>query len=203
MYVVLLTGGLAAGKNTVAALLSARGATILDLDVIAKEIQIEQPILERLTDAFGYDIVCEDGSLDRALLAQRAFENSDTVATLNAICWPPIKQRVADFILGSTCQPMEKGSLLVVQIPLLVEAPDFIELADEVISVAADENLRLQRAVARGMNIADVRNRLALQASDEERAALSDTVFTNNDGLEALETQVREWYEDRIGSRLF
>jgi dephospho-CoA kinase len=203
MYVVLLTGGLASGKDTVASRLADLGATLLDLDVIAKEAQETEPVLEQLKEGFGSDIVNNEGTLDRALLAERAFGDRESADRLNAICWPPVKERVADYILGNTCQPMERGQLLVVQIPLLAEAPDLLDLADEVIAVAADESLRFRRAVARGMSPADARNRLALQASDEQRAAISDTVFTNNGSLEHLHTQIDAWYEDRIASRLF
>jgi dephospho-CoA kinase len=202
-YVVLLTGGLASGKDTVSSYLSALGATLLDLDTIAKEAQTEEPVLTQLMDAFGGDIVGVDGLLDRALLAQRAFADRQSADMLNAICWPPVKERVANYLLTNSCQPMRQGKLLVVQVPLLVEAPDFLDLADEVISVAVDENIRLRRAVARGMDITDARNRLALQASDEERAAISNTIFTNNGTLNELETQVRQWYADRIENRLF
>jgi dephospho-CoA kinase len=203
MYVVLLTGGLASGKGAVSSYLSALGATVLDLDVLAKEAQTTEPVLEQLVEVFGTDLIGTDGSLDRGLLAQRAFVDQQSADRLNAICWPPVKERVAGYILSNTCQPMEQGSLLVVQIPLLAEAPDFLDLADEVISVAADEDIRLERAVARGMNPTDARNRLALQASDEARAAISDTVLSNNGSLEELYAQVRAWYEDRIESRLF
>jgi dephospho-CoA kinase len=203
MYVVLLTGGLASGKDAVSRCLAAFGATLLDLDVIAKEAQTEEPVLSQLAEAFGGDIVFADGSLDRALLARRAFADRQSADRLNAICWPPVKERVADYLLDNSCQPMEQGGLIVVQIPLLAEAPDFLDLADEVISVAADEEIRLGRTVARGMDSVDARNRLALQASDEERAAISDTVLINNGSLEELERQVREWYADRIEGRLF
>jgi dephospho-CoA kinase len=90
-----------------------------------------------------------------------------------------------------------------VQIPLLAEAPGFIDLADEVIAVVADEDLRLKRAVARGMHLDDARRRLNLQASDEARMAISDEVFNNNGTIEQLEQQVQAWYKDRIESRMF
>jgi dephospho-CoA kinase len=203
MYVVLLTGGLASGKDTVSAYLSEFGATILDLDVIAKEAQTDEPVLGQLKEAFGCDIVDGEGVLDRRLLAERAFADPESAERLNAICWPPVKERIAAYILANTCQPLARGELLVVQVPLLVEAPDLLDLADEVVSVVADEGLRFRRAVARGMDPTDARNRIALQASDEQRVAISDSVFTNNGGLDTLKAQVRAWYEDRIESRLF
>jgi dephospho-CoA kinase len=203
MYVVLLTGGLAAGKDTVSSYLAGLGATILDLDLIAKEAQTEEPVLEQIKAEFGRDIVDAEGMLDRPLLAQRAFADREHADRLNAICWPPVMERVANYILGNTCQPMEHGALLVVQVPLLVEALGLLDLADEIIAVIADENIRFKRALARGMDSEDVRNRLALQADDKQRAAISDTVFINNGSLKELEDQIRAWYDDRIAGRLF
>jgi dephospho-CoA kinase len=203
MYVVLLTGGLASGKDTVSAYLAERGATLLDLDVIAREAQSEEAVLAQLREAFGSDIIDADGTLDRSLLAERAFVDQHSAERLNAICWPPIKERVVEYILQNTCQPMRRAKLLVVQIPLLAEAPDFLDLADEVIAVSADEALRFRRAVARGMSPVDARRRIALQADDEQRRAISDTVFVNNGSLDELKQQVDEWYADRIESRLF
>jgi dephospho-CoA kinase len=202
MYVVLLTGGLASGKDTVSAYLAALGATVLDLDLMAREVQAEEPVLEGLKSAFGSDIVAADGSLDRPLLARRAFADRQSADRLNAICWPPVKERVADYLLGSTCQPRSGGALLVVQVPLLAEAPDLIDLADEVLAVCADEPVRFKRAVARGMDPEDAHNRIALQASDEQRRAISDTVLTNNGSLDELRAQAHAWYADRIGNRI-
>ena len=202
MYVVLLTGGLASGKDTVSAILAQLGATVLDLDLIAKEEQEHEPLRSELIVEFGKDIIAPDGSLNRRLLAERAFADKQAADRLNAICWPPVKQRVAGYILYNSCQPMDKSELLVVQVPLLAEAPDFLDLKDEVIAVVADEELRYKRAVARGMNPQDARNRIALQATDQQRIAISDTVFYNNGSLSDLRRQVDSWYDDRIASRM-
>jgi dephospho-CoA kinase len=202
MYVVLLTGGLASGKDTVSAYLAELGATVLDLDLIAKEEQESEDVLAQLTDTFGDDILDSEGMLNRKVLAERAFSDSESADKLNAICWPPVKERIANYILADGCQPIQGGELLVIQIPLLAEAPDLLDLHDEIISVSVPEELRFKRAIARGMDPKDAQNRLALQASDEERAAISDTIFENSGTREALKAQVLAWYEDRIAHRL-
>ncbi|MDR3315223.1 MAG: dephospho-CoA kinase [Coriobacteriales bacterium] len=203
MYVVLLTGGLASGKDTVCAYLEELGASTLDLDVIAKEEQENSLVLEQLEEAFGDDIVDDFGSLNRRLLAERAFASREAADMLNAICWPPVQDRVADYILGSSCQPMNRPGLLVIQIPLLAEAPALLDLKDEVISVVAPEALRFERAVVRGMKPEDARNRLDLQVSDDKRIAISDTVFDNSGSVENLRQQVKDWYNERSSARLF
>lgn len=200
MYVVMLTGGLASGKDTVSAYLAQLGATILDLDLIAKEEQESDDILAQLVAVFGEDILDKEGALDRKLLAERAFADKEKAEKLGDICWPPVLERVTNYILNDGCQPLEHGELLVIQIPLLVETPQFLKLKDEVISVSAPEELRLARAQARGMSAEDAQNRLALQATDEERAAISDTIFDNSGSREALKAQVRGWYLARVNA---
>ncbi len=203
MYVVLVTGGLASGKNTVGNLLAARGATVLDTDQIAKDAQEDEAVLAQLTEEFGEDIVNDSGILNRKLLAMRAFASKEDTDRLNAICWPPVKERLASYLMQGNCQPLKTNELLVILIPLLAEAPDFIEFADEVIAVVAEESIRLERAIGRGMSAQDAKNRLDMQASDKDRIAISDTVFDNNKDLEQLEAQVEAWYKDHIESRMF
>ena len=203
MYVVLLSGGLASGKDTVASMLSEYGAVIWDLDRIAKEEQERPEALERLQQAFGMDILSEHGRLNRRLLAERAFCSEESVSKLNGICWPLVRTRVRASLDEVAAQPGSEQALIVIEIPLLAEAPDLLGSKDEVITVVAPEKTRLKRAVARGMDEEDARNRLALQASDEQRVALSDTVFTNGGSYDELRAQVDAWYRARKAKGLF
>ncbi|MCL2757567.1 MAG: dephospho-CoA kinase, partial [Coriobacteriia bacterium] len=110
--------------------------------------------------------------------------------------------------MGSACANpwTESGvtyGLLVIEIPLLAEASGFVGMADEVISVEADEELRLARAIKRGMDPQDAKNRLARQATDEQRRKIANVVIDNNGSLEALEQQVESWYTDRVNEHMF
>ena len=207
MYVVLLTGGLASGKDTVSRILSELGATILDADQIAKEEQEQTAVLKELQSEFGEDIIDESGLLDRKLLANRAFKDKESAARLQAICWPLVENRVICYINDAASQTTTGERLLIIQIPLLMEAltaiPKLISIKDEVITVIADEKLRLKRAELRGMDPDDAKHRIALQASDEERTAISDTVFLNDSSQEALQKQVVAWFEERAKSGAF
>ncbi len=203
MYVVLVTGGIGSGKKTACDYLGSKGATVLDLDGIAKEEQTSPLVLAQLQEAFGDDIVDAEGFINRPLLADRAFINRESANKLNAICWPPVIQRVADYILNGSCQQRSASSLLVIEVPMLAEAPDLLDLKDEVLCIAAPEPLRFKRAVARGMRPEDVQNRMELQASDEQRRAISDTVIDNSGSLQALYGQLDDWYAQRTADRLF
>lgn len=203
MYVVLVTGGIGSGKKTACEYLGSKGATVLDLDGIAKEEQANPLILAQLQEVFGDDVVDAEGLINRRLLADRAFVNHESVDKLNAICWPSVVQRVADFILNGSCQQRSSSSLLVIEVPLLAEAPALLDLKDEVMCVVAPESLRFERAVSRGLRPGDVRNRMDLQASDEQRIAISDTVIDNSGSLEALYRQLDDWFAQRTADRLF
>jgi len=203
MYVVLVTGGIGSGKKTVCEYLAQKGATTLDLDAIAREEQENPVVLDQIRAEFGDDVIDEDGQIARSLLAARAFASRERADRLNAICWPPVMERVASYLVGGGCQPMAMGDLLLIEIPLLAEAPALLDLKDEVICVVAPEDMRLQRAVARGMCPEDVRNRMALQATDEQRIAISDTVIDNSSSLASLHAQLDAWYRDHTASRLF
>ncbi|MCL2151290.1 MAG: dephospho-CoA kinase [Coriobacteriia bacterium] len=202
MYTVFLTGGLASGKSTVAERLAAKGATILDLDQIAKEEQESESVMAELRAEFGNDIVDSQGQLDRRLLAERAFASPEKTARLNEICWPPTIQRLSEYLVGGSCQPIEHGAMVVVQIPLLVEAQELIPLADEVVTVSVPPEMRLDRAINRGMDKTDAAQRLARQVTDEQREAIADTVFYNSGSLAELYQDIDEWYEQRMAGRL-
>jgi dephospho-CoA kinase len=203
MYVVFLTGGLASGKSTVAGWLAEKGATVLDLDQMAKEEQESESVLAELAQAFGEDIIDDSGQLNRRLLAERAFCSPENTDRLNAICWPPVIKRLSDYLLGSTCQPLEHGEMVVVQIPLLVEVPELLPLAQEVVTISLPNELRLSRAIQRGMSQQDAEQRLARQVSDIEREKIAHTVFDNSEDIEQLRQLVDNWYEQRITGRLF
>ena len=219
MYVVVLTGGLASGKGMVSDMLAHRGATILDLDLLAREVQKQRSIRIKLRGEFGSDVFNATGEIDRKLLAERAFADAESLSRLNAICWPPLQKRLAAYMRAAskerfsayTCTTSREWSdgnkLLAIEFPLLVEALaegfEILGFTDEVISVVADEDLRLKRAVMRGMDEEDAKKRIDLQANDVDRIAISNTVFSNNGTVEELKKQVDQWYELRSEEGLF
>ena len=195
MHVIFLTGGLASGKSTVAELLAERGAVVLDADLIAKEAQESESVKSELQAAFGDDILDASGAVKHSLLAERAFASAEATQQLNDICWPPTIKWIEEYIVQGKADPAHQGTLLVVQIPLLAEAPMLIPLADEVITVSAAPEIRLQRAVDRGMDEEDAKRRIARQVSDAEREQFADTVFDNSGDMEALREVVHAWHE--------
>ncbi len=200
MLLVGLTGGIGAGKSTVATLLAQRGALVIDADSIVRELQ--QPgtdVFRAIVDHFGGDVVAADGSLDRERLADIVFRNDVARSALNAIVHPAVYAVMSERIAAVK----EDGRVVVLDIPLLAEAGGGGGM-DVVVVVEADVEMRVARVVAeRGLEAEDVRARMAAQVSSEQREALADVVIRNNGTPEDLRVQVVDLWEQlraRLGA---
>jgi len=188
-----LTGGIGSGKSTVAALLVARGAVVVDADVIARQVvEPGMPALERLTERFGADILGPDGRLDRARLAERAFVDDESTRALEAITHPAIGE---EFLRQVAAAP--DGAVVVHDVPLLVESKH-PAIYGGVIVVEAPRELRLARLEARGIPRADAERRMAQQATDEQRRAIATWVLDNSGAVDALAAQVDAIWPDLV-----
>ena len=110
--------------------------------------------------------------------------------------FPRIIARTGE-LLSDAHAAADSDDVFIIEIPLLVEAPQFAGLASEVIAVEAPEELRVRRAVERGMDEADARARMARQASDEERRELADTICDNSGSAEELQAWAQAWWDER------
>lgn len=144
--VIGLTGQTGAGKSTVAALLRERGLTVIDADQIARAVmQAGSEVLAGLASAFGADILFSDGSLNRPLLAQRAFSAPEQTARLNAITHPAIIQKMR----AETARAFREGvKAVVLDAPQLFESGEN-QICDFIIAVTAPEPLRIERIMKR------------------------------------------------------
>lgn len=194
---VALTGGIGSGKSTVAALLAAHGAVIVDADAIAREIvQPGQPAFVEIVQAFGPDVVGSDGQLDRARLAQIVFSDEESLERLNAITHPRVAERTAEVMAEAP-----PDAVIVYDMPLLVEqGPAAVSGWDRIVVVDSPDDLRLERLVARGLNPEDAVRRMNAQATREQRLAVADTVIDNAGDLAALELQVANLWTTLTGS---
>jgi dephospho-CoA kinase len=180
-----LTGGVASGKSTVAVLFAERGATVLDTDVIAREVvEPGRPALAALVAALGGDILDADGGLDRAGLRRRLFADAATRREAEAILHPAI---LAELERQALAAP---GPYQVFVIPLLVE--NRLEaLVDRVLIVDAPEEDQVRRLMARDGESREAALRmLAAQATREKRLAAADDVIDNGGKVADLAAQV-------------
>lgn len=190
MLVVGLTGGIGSGKSTVSALLAAKGAVVVDADAIVHEVQAPgglafQPIVDR----FGPGVVAADGTLDRPALAAIVFADADARRELEALTHPLVGQVIFDRIAAEA----DTDHVVVLDVPLLVESGR--DNTAGVIVVDCPVEIAVARAVARGpAPEADVRKRIAAQASREERLAKADFVIDNSGDRAHLEAELtRAW----------
>nr|WP_303768776.1 dephospho-CoA kinase [Schaalia odontolytica] len=191
--IVAVSGGIGSGKSSVTRVFATQGAVTADADAIAREIlEPGEPALSEVARAFGGDLLRQDGSLDRALLASRVFggEGADErVARLNAITHPLIEARA-----WSILREAPEGSLAVYDIPLLIEG-DHADRFDAVVIVDAPIEERVKRLEGRGVAPEDARARIRAQASSQERRAIA-TIWIDNEGSsDDLEEVARLVYE--------
>lgn len=188
MYLVGLTGGIGSGKSTVAQLCVARGWPVIDADAVAREIvEVGEPALADLAARFGDDVLQDDGSLDRAELARRAFADAQGKAALDAITHPRIGQRLRDRIVGLR-DAASPPAVAVLDHPLLLETGTS-EAVDTVVVVLAGEEVRVTRLVEqRGLDAEDARARIRAQTDDATRRARADHVIDNDGSRDALRT---------------
>ena len=190
-----LTGGIGSGKSTVVDTLADMGAAVVDADEIARRVVAPgSSVLGRLAEKFGSDILLEDGTLDRALLAQRAFADERGTRRLNEITHPAIREQAERDISRAE----ETSAIVVYEMPLLVESGQ-VSLVDVVVVVDVPESMQLERAVQRGMDDGDVRRRMLRQASREQRLDAADAVIDNSGSYDATRAQIdvlwAEWTE--------
>ncbi|AKU16790.1 dephospho-CoA kinase [Luteipulveratus mongoliensis] len=194
MLRVGLSGGIGSGKSTVARGLVARGAVLIDSDVIAREVVASgTPGLDQVVKRFGEDILGPDGTLDRPALGRVIFGDDEARAALNAIVHP--------LVLTETLEQMAAApadSVVVHDIPLLVELGRSVDY-HLVVIVAASEETRLQRLIHdRGMSEDDARARIGAQAGDDRRRAAADVWLLNEGSVEDLSNRVDSLWDNRI-----
>lgn len=188
-----LTGGIGSGKSTVARLLAARGASIVDADAIAREVvEPGTPGLSEVVEAFGPTILTGDGALDRAALAERVFGDPGDRSRLEAITLPRIAQ-----VAAHRMEEAGPGGVAVYDVPLLVEQA-MEDLFDCVLVIETPPVLRLARLQSRGLSRQETDRRMAGQADDEERRRVADVLLLNNGAETDLADGVDWLWEHRI-----
>jgi len=197
VLMVGLTGGIGAGKSTVAGRLARAGAVVVDADALAREVLAPAtPGLAAVLARFGDRFRTVDGSLDRTGLGRLVFADPDARAALNAIVHPLVRARFAAVVAATAATAA--GSVLVHDVPLLVElgmGPQY----HLVVVVGAPAEERVRRLVTeRAMAAADARARLAAQASDQQRRAAADVWLDNTRATPELLTAVDRLWRDRL-----
>lgn len=202
MFVLAVTGGIGSGKSTATAFFEARGAIVLDLDDIAKRLlDPDMPGYRAVLEEFGPEILGEDGLIDHARLAALAFATRESALELDALMHPPVYAMTVG-ALDALALQAQPPRLVIIDIPLLVEAPLFIELVDAVLAISSNEDTRIERLLARGMTEHDAERRIACQASDAERREIADYVIENDSDLANYREELQAFWDGEVAPRV-
>jgi len=181
-----LTGGIGSGKSSVANLLVAHGAELVDADAIVRELQAPGgAVLVAMAERFGAQILAEDGTLDRQAVADIVFTDKDQLEALNKITHPAVSREMRDRRYAF----VDTDATVILDIPLLVESGH--KDLGGVIVVDTPVDLAVERLMThRGFSEDDARARMANQVSREKRLEKADFVVDNSGTLAELEAQV-------------
>jgi dephospho-CoA kinase len=182
MYLVGLTGGIAAGKSTIAKRWVEQGGFEIDADQLARDV-VEPGTsgAAQILQAFGPEVFQDNGNLDRAKLGAIIFADSELRKALEAIVHPLVKAKAKELVAG-----LPENAIAIYNVPLLVEASVDLPF-DMVVTVEAPAKEQIDRLVKhRGMAEAEAQKRVASQASPAQRANAADVILNSNQDLALL-----------------
>ncbi|MDY4374679.1 dephospho-CoA kinase [Pectobacterium carotovorum] len=192
-YIVALTGGIGSGKSTVADEFAKLGATIVDADIIARQVvEPGKPALDAIRLRFGDAMLNTDGSLDRTALRQRIFSSPEEKQWLNNLLHPLIHQETQALFQAAS------APYILWVVPLLVEN-GLQQRAQRILVVDVDKDTQLARTLARdGISRQQAENILAAQATREQRLAYADDIIDNSRCPNELAPQVAELHRQYL-----
>ena len=193
-FCIGLTGGIGAGKSTVANIFQTLGASVINVDAVGHSV-LDQSSNEYLDiiETFSEDILNPDGTINRAALAQIVFNSESQLAKLEAITHPGINKRLTSML------EKQSAKLTILDMAVLVEQPlaqiNGVPLYQKVIVVEASYEKRIERLQLRGVEKEEALARMQSQATDEERRRVADLVISNDNSLEELQLQILTCWE--------
>lgn len=189
-YTVALTGGIGSGKSTVADEFAHLGVTVIDADIIARQVvEPGTPALLAIAERFGPQMINDDGSLNRRRLRERIFAHSEDKAWLNALLHPLIQQETRRQMQAST------SPYLLWVVPLLVENR-LTDKADRILVVDVPKETQIERTIRRdGVRREHAEHILAAQATREQRLAAADDVIENMGSADAVASHVARLHD--------
>ena len=194
MLIVGLTGGIGAGKSTVANMFAQLGALTIDADQLARiAIEPGSSGFDEVVAEFSSKILTE-GDIDRQKLGKIVFKDADKRKKLEAIIHPRVQEALAQKI-----KSLSPGDVLVYEIPLLVETRA-AEKFDFIITVESDIENRLDRLFERGMDEDEAERRIAAQASQAQREAVADRVIVNDGDRADLFAECARIWESELSA---
>ncbi len=194
--VIGLTGGIACGKSTVSAYLRQKGISVIDADLVAREVVEPGTMgLQQIKEVFGWQYICPDGTLNRQLLGKKVFADPEALQQLNTIMKPLILEQL-QLRIGKA------QDVVVLDAPLLLEDEQYHKLADIVWVVTAAPAVQLERLMQRnGYSWQQAQERIDAQMTEQQRLAYADSVIQNNGSILQTQKQVDGLLHKVLSSR--
>lgn len=192
-FILGLTGGIGSGKSAASQWFEQHGIMVVDADVVAREIvEVGQPALLQIQQAFGDWVLQEDGTLNRRALREHIFQSNDARRILESITHPAIRQSIIQQL-----QDAQSPYVILVS-PLLFETNQH-ELTDHTLLIDASIELQIQRAAQRdGQNIEQIHRIIAAQMPREQKQQLADDIVLNDGHLEHLYAHLQPLHEQYL-----
>ena len=189
MLILGLTGKTGAGKSMVCSKLREEGFYIIDADKVAREIlEVGSPVIEKLAEVFGDDVVKYNGEIDRKLLAKKAFASREETEKLNAITHPAIREKILDEIETAK---IEEYTVCIIDAAALLEC-EIKNDCGKIVVVFAPNDVRLKRIIERDdLSVSDAKRRMDAQMADEFYLERADIIIIN-DGVEDFDSEFQK-----------
>ncbi len=185
-----LTGGIGAGKSTVADLFAKLGAIVIRADELARQvIEVNSSGFNQVITRFGKEILKKDGSIDRAKLAKIVFKDPNALKDLEKIIHPLVRNKTNELI-----EQQNPEAIIVNEVPLLLEK-NMEKLYDFLVIVISSEKNRTKRLLDKGFSKEQIRDRMNHQVDDETRKTKADFLVVNDGNLEQLEKDVNKIWQ--------
>ena len=186
--IIGIMGGIGSGKSTVADILSKLGCGVIDADAIGHEMLKKSEVIRQLKEVFGGGIFAQDGQIDKAALAQKAFGTIEAATKLNSIIHPLVLRRIEELI--SEFNELDHIKAIVLDVPLLAET-GWEKRCDKLIFVACDRQKRIERAEKPENFEKILLKRENFQISLDKKAEIAHYIVQNNSGFSVLTTQLK------------
>lgn len=185
-FVLGLTGGIGSGKSAASQWFEQQGIVVVDADIVAREIvEVGQPALLHIQQAFGDWVLTEDGALDRRALREHIFQSAEARKTLESITHPAIRQSIIQQLQAA------QSPYVILVSPLLFETNQH-ELTEHTLLIDASVELQIQRAAQRdGQNIEQIHRIIAAQMPREQKQQFTKDIVLNDGHLEHLYAQLQ------------
>jgi dephospho-CoA kinase len=197
MYIIGMTGGIGSGKTEATKLFTELGVPIVDVDIISHELTARgQATLKEIAQAFGQDILNDDGDLNRTALRKKVFANSEARKSLEDILHTAIFNKALEALKKNASAPYQ-----ILAIPLLFESDRYLEIISRSLVIDSPPEMQIARASRRdGLLEADIQKIIGVQMSRTKRNSLADDLILNDGSIEELRQKIKQLHEKYINT---